>query len=76
MAVEGLLSLKLCAACSMLSSFSSELDLIGMIFGLQRTSLRLPFSEYTSPALGSTSCSSGFPLAACESCSSDMRRAG
>jgi len=44
------------AARSISSIFSSVIDLIGIIFGLHSTSLRLPFSEYTRPALGSTSC--------------------
>eukprot|EP00320_Phaeocystis_rex_P010640 CAMPEP_0119091188 /NCGR_PEP_ID=MMETSP1178-20130426/155463_1 /TAXON_ID=33656 /ORGANISM="unid sp, Strain CCMP2000" /LENGTH=67 /DNA_ID=CAMNT_0007074667 /DNA_START=99 /DNA_END=302 /DNA_ORIENTATION=- len=33
------------AAASICSSFSSVIDLIGRIFGLHSTSLRLPFSE-------------------------------
>eukprot|EP01050_Picozoa_sp_SAG11_P019436 SAG11_NODE_3093_length_2700_cov_1.726644_1_plen_107_part_00 len=48
-----------CAIFSICSSFSSDGDLIAIILGLHRTSLRLPFSLYTSPALGSTSCSMG-----------------
>eukprot|EP00964_Phaeocystis_antarctica_P091734 scaffold58881_cov53-Phaeocystis_antarctica.AAC.2 len=47
------------AAASICSSFSSVIDLIGRIFGLHSTSLRLPFSEYTSPALGRHSCKTG-----------------
>lgn len=43
------------ASRSMASSFSRVTDLRAMILGLHMTSLRLPFSEYTSPALGSTS---------------------
>ena len=35
----------LLASASMLSSFSSVIDFMGMILGLQSTSLRLPFSE-------------------------------
>ena len=51
------------AADSICSSFSSVIDLIGRIFGLHSTSLRLPFSEYTNPALGRHSCKTG--LAGC-----------
>ena len=44
MAVAGMEGCR--AACASISSiFSSVSDLIGMIFGLHSTSLRLPFSE-------------------------------
>ena len=46
----------ICAACLSISSMrSSVTDLRGMILGLLSTSLKLPFSLYTNPALGSTS---------------------
>lgn len=43
------------ASFSICSIFSNVMDLIGMIFGLHRTSLKFPFSLYTNPALGNTS---------------------
>ena len=46
---------KLLATFSISSSFTKLGDLIAIILGLHRTSLRLPFSLYTRPALGSIS---------------------
>lgn len=40
---------------SISSSFCSVIDFKGRIFGLHRISARFPFSETTSPVLGSTS---------------------
>eukprot|EP01063_Lacrimia_lanifica_P016991 TRINITY_DN23658_c0_g1_i1.p2 TRINITY_DN23658_c0_g1~~TRINITY_DN23658_c0_g1_i1.p2 ORF type:complete len:104 (-),score=16.44 TRINITY_DN23658_c0_g1_i1:21-332(-) len=46
---------------SISSSFSRVSDLMGMIFGFDRISLSVLFSEYTSPAFGSTSSIFSFP---------------
>ena len=54
MAVMGTPGCAFAAFNSIASSFSRETDLMGMILGLQSTSLKFPFSEYTRPAFGST----------------------